>query len=315
MSKVIFAAGGITLVVLVWLSVVRTTFIPGHRSSRAARWTARACAAVLSGAARRLPPRPRERLMELCAPVSLLLVPAEWLFGLALGFALVAAGTEPTRALVAVGMLCAALVLAVYVAHLTGFLAAYTCRERMVVRSATRVHRITDADELLAAYLRRGSRDNLDSQFARWTDWLVDIQTSHAGYPALLYQRSVGGLCWPTAALVVLDIAALVEAVAPQWAPWHTQVLLNAGSTCLQRSAGQLGIVPPPMLISLHGREERAFDDTMRLAASAGLPPERDVDQARAVFQTIRVRYAPYAVLIRSRLLSPCHNEQIGQPG
>jgi hypothetical protein len=67
-------------------------------------------------------------------------------------------------------------------------------------------------------------------------------------------------------------------------------------------------VVLPVTTISLHGREERPFGDTMRLATDSGLPAERDLTWARTAFQEIRVRYAPYAVLISSRLLSTWQN-------
>lgn len=203
------------------------------------------------------------------------------------------------------------LVLVAFVAYLVHFMDAYRRRERMIIRSAKQVHRVTDADHLLADFLRNGSKDSLDTCFAKWADWLADIHDSHASYPGLVYLRSSGTQCWAKTALIVMDAAALVEAVAPRWAPLHTRVLLDVGSACLQDVAKHVGVVLPVMTVSLHGREERAFGDTMRLATDSGLPAERDVNWARTAFQEIRVRYAPQAVLIGSRLLSPWHNGEI----
>jgi hypothetical protein len=214
------------------------------------------------------------------------------------------------RALAAAGILSALLALIAFVAYLVHFMDAYRRRERMIIRSA-RVHLVTDADQLLADYLLAGSRDSLDSCFAQWADWLADIHDSHASYPALVYQRSSGKLCWAKTALIVMDAAALVEAVAPRWAPLHTRVLLDVGSECLQDLAKHVGVVLPVNTISLHGREERPFGETMRLATDSGLPAERDLTGARTAFQGIRVRYAPYAVLISSRLLSTWHNGEL----
>jgi hypothetical protein len=104
--------------------------------------------------------------------------------------------------------------------------------------------------------------------------------------------------------VVVLDAAALVEALAPGWAPLHARVLLDVGSHCMQCLATQAGIVLPRVRVSLHGREERGFGDTMQLAIDSGLPAERDIDHAWTTFQEIRVSYAPYAVQIGSLLHS-----------
>ncbi|HEU5110337.1 MAG TPA: hypothetical protein VFT95_17490, partial [Micromonosporaceae bacterium] len=87
MFDVAFTTGGVILVVLVWLSVLHTTLVP-TRSSRMAAWTARGCVLTGSIAVRALPPRYRKRVMDLCMPVSLFVMAAGWLAGLALGFAL-----------------------------------------------------------------------------------------------------------------------------------------------------------------------------------------------------------------------------------
>jgi hypothetical protein len=201
-----------------------------------------------------------------------------------------------------VGVTSAALVLVMFGGYVIQLSHAYQRRERMIIRAATRVRVVTDADKLLADHLRAGSRDSLDTYFAQWADWLADIYESHAGNPALVFHRSAGRLCWAKAALIVMDAAALVEAVAPRWAPLHTKVLLDIGSSCLQHLARRLDIVLPTLTVSLHGREEREFAETMRLATDSGLPAERDLNHSRAEFQEIRLRYAPYAVLISARL-------------
>ena len=320
MFDMAFTTCGIVLVVLVWMSVLRTALIPGRSSSRMARWTSRAC--VLAGItlARRLPGRTQQWVMDLCVPVSLFVMAAGWLTGLALGFGLLVAvvsdaGPGPmvpfqvaelNGAVVAIAVTGAAsvvLVAAAFAAYLVRFMDAYGRREGMIARSAAHVERVTDADALVANFLKSGSRDSLDSYFAEWAAWLADIYTSHLSYPGLVYHRSAGRLHWPEAAMTVMDAAALVEAVAPRWAPLHTRVLLNVGSCCMQCLARHIGIVLPLMKVSLHGREERGFGDTMQIAIDSGLPAERDIDLAWAAFQEIRVRYAPYAVQIGSRLL------------
>lgn len=304
--ELIAAVVGAAILVLVWGSVLRTTLIPRRSSSRMARWTVRGCAAIAIGLARRLPARTRDHLLDFSVPVGLFLMATGWLTGIALGFWLLAVAVGPAGqpALAAAAVLTAVMVLGAFVVYVVHFMHAYRHRERMISLLPTEVRLVTDADKLLADHLRSGSRDSLDDYFARWAAWLADVRDSHVSYPGLIYHRSVGGLCWPKAALIVMDTAALVEAVAPRWAPLHTRVLLDVGSSCLQRLARHVGVTPPAMRVSLHGREERAFGDTMRLATRAGLPEERDIDSSWEVFQDIRVRYAPYAVLIGARLLT-----------
>jgi hypothetical protein len=321
MLDVVFATCGIVLVVIVWLSVLRTAVVPGRSSSRMARWSAKACATAGVAVARHAPARIRNWMLDLSVPVSLFVMAMSWLAGLAVGFVLLveafgtpAAGASgpfqvPQMNGVAVVLTVAAaasamLVAAAFAAYLVRFMDAYGRREHMINRLSTQVQRVTDADVLVASYLRAGTRESLDHYFAQWAGWLADIANSHAAYPGLVYHRSSGSLCWPKAAIIVMDAASLVEAVAPRWAPLHTRVLLNVGSCCMQRLARDVGIVLPMMRVSLQGREEREFGDTMQLAVDSGLPAERDIDRAWMAFQEIRVRYAPYAVLIDSRTLS-----------
>lgn len=316
------AACGFAVILLVWMSVLRTTLIPRRSSSRIARWTARLCATAGLRLAGLLPAVPREWLKDLCVPVSLFVMAAGWLVGLALGFVMVMLALHEARlgsvfpfveiemsgavvTMAVVAGVSAAIVAAAFAAHLVRFMGAYGRREGMITRSAVQLQRVTDADTLVANYLSAGSRDSLDNYFARWAGWLADIQNSHVSYPGLVYHPSIGPVSWSKAAMIVMDVAAVVEAVAPRWAPVHTKALLDVGSDCLQCLAQRIGIVLPALTVSFHGREERAFVDTVQLACDAGLPIERDAEKAWTAFQGIRVRYAPYAVQIGSKLLSP----------
>lgn len=307
---------GLGLVAVVLLSVVRTVLIPGRSASRMARWSVRMCTMVGSAMACTLPKRARGMVTSFSVPVGLFTMAFGWLVGLVAGSVLLVlalggiadgplVGTQPLAItpLEMIGVLTvisAALVLTAFAAYLVHFLRAYQRREWLVSRLVTRVSRVSDADALLADYLRAGSRENLDFYFAECAGWLADVCDSHVRYPGLASHRGSSRLCWPKAALIVMDAAALLAALAPRWAPPHTRVLLDVGTACLQRMAKQTGVAIPVSQVSLHGREERAFGDTVRLARESGLEAERDIASAWAAFQTTRVRYAPYAVLLET---------------
>jgi hypothetical protein len=191
----------------------------------------------------------------------------------------------------------------VFLAHLNAYIAAYTRRERVVVHLAMELPRLADADCLMLSCLKSTSPDRLDAKFAEWGAWLADIQYTHLSHPALLYARPAGRYSWPRAAITVMDIAALVEAVAPNWTPQQTRMLLKTGSTCLGRLAAQVGIVLPPAPVSLQGREERMFNDSVRYAIGAGLSEERDRQETWLAFQKIRAGYAPYASALTFHLM------------
>lgn len=321
MTHVALAALGAALVLITWLSVIRTVYTPRQRSSLAARWTVRIAAAVIPLPARLMRHADhRERILDFCAPVSLLLMGLTWGTAAAAGFALLAWGTvglsfignglanfffmqSGGAVLAAFALLSTGLMLASFSTHLTRVLSAYERREGPVARLAAQATESPDAEVVLADYLRTGSRDHLDSMFGEWSAWFADVQTTHLSYPAMAYLRPYGRLCWAKAALIVLDCAAITEAAAPDWAPPNTRPLLAIGSYCLPCLAMQLGEDESRSPVSYHGRETRPFSATYRLAVEAGLPAERGAEEAEMAFQGIRVKYAPYVIAISEVLL------------
>lgn len=306
------AALGAVLVLVTWLTVIRTVYAPGQRSPLGARCTVLLVATVTFRIGRLLRGGVRERLLELCAPVSLLLMGAVWVAASTAGFALLAEGIDGSyidllfppgvaagdRVLALAALVSGGLVLVSFGAHIGRVVAAGERRDHPVVRLGARVTETANAEFMLVDYLRTGSRDRLDSQFARWSAWLADIDASHQSYPALSYLRSSGCLSWADAALMVLDCAAIVQAIAPGWAPPSTGPLLAVGRCCLPRLAGQLGQQRTRSPVSFHGREARDFGETFQTVVEAGLPRERDRASAERAFLDIRIAYAPYAVSI-----------------
>ncbi|KAB8192724.1 hypothetical protein FH608_024930 [Nonomuraea phyllanthi] len=296
-TAVVGTLAGAALVVAVWSSVVLTVFTPRGRPTRLVRGVVRAFAGPLLAVAGRVPAAAREPLLDLCGPLAVCTVAGIWVGVSSAGFALLE-GTPLGEAEWASGLL----LVAVIATYLVQFSAAYGRRERLVARLAGSVCNPRDADTMLAVYLRTGSRDHLDSMFAEWTGWMAEVEHSHLAHPALTFRRPAGDLDWLKAAVIVLDVAALIEALAPSWAPAHTRALLATGTRCMHRLAHGLCITLPPIPVSLQGREERNFSDTLTLAGEAGLPAERDPVEAWDVFQDLRTGYAPHAYAIETRL-------------
>jgi hypothetical protein len=321
MSHIAIAALAAVMVLITWLSVIRTVYTPRQRSSLAARWTARIVVAIFQVPARLTYHADyRERILDLCAPVSLLLMGLIWTATATAGFVLLAWATvglsfrgnglanflfmrSGGAGLAAFALLSTGFMFASFTAHLMRVLSAYSRRESPVARLAAQATESPDAEIVLADYLRTGSRDHLDSMFGEWSAWFADVQTTHLSYPALAHLRPDGALCWAKAALIVLDCAAITEATAPNWAPPNTRPLLAIGSYCLPRLALQLGEDESRSPVSYHGREMRPFAETFRLAVKAGLPAERNEGAAEMAFLAIRINYAPSAVAIGERLL------------
>lgn len=317
-------AAAVLLLATVWMSMLRTVFIPHDDPPRMAQWTPRIVMVCGVAACRLLPRRMHEPVLRLCAPVSLFVMFAAWLLGVGTGFvvlALTVGGLPPdpvsvdrflvletpgsaADALGLADLVAVLLVAVVFTVHLVRVTDAHDARERLVSRLAAEATRLTDAEKLVVSHVRADlSGRSLDRLFADWVVWLADVRFTHLGYPVLMYFRPAATrLCWLKAAVIVLDAAALVRAIAPGWAPARTGAVLDAGAGCLRRLASGMGISLPPIPVSLHGREEFGFADTVRLVASSGLPAESDVARAWRSFQASRTGYAPYAVSIASRL-------------
>lgn len=316
---ILVIVGG-ALVLVDWLSVLRTVFIPRQRSTLTARSVVWVITTISRRIATMLPFRARERLLDLGAPLALFVMAACWLIGVMAGFVLMASGIydvpfrtgavsgffllpSPGEPLALIAILSTGLVMAAVTTHLVRFTGAYSRRERLVARLAGQAARPPDAEALLADYVRAGSRDRLDHLFAEWAGWLSDVWCTHVGYPALTIARPANQLCWIRAAVIALDAAGLTLAVAPDWAPPYTRSVIQTGSHCLQHLAKQVGVTPAVGPVSLHGREEYSFSDTVRLVTDAGLPKQRDEQKAWDAFQKLRVHYAPYAAGIAAHLL------------
>ena len=296
---------GTVLVVIAWLSVLRTVFIPRPLSSRAAKWTVRVLAAISAAIARRLPSRVGGRILDFCAPMSLFTIAVVWLLGIVLGFTLIARSINVvtdmeslTRfvtfrldgmaiVLEVITVLSIALMFAAFHTYLVGFTKAYSRRERQPLSLAPQVPRLADADTMVTLCLRANSHDAVNARFAEWTDWLDDVHWSHRCYPALVYSRPTSPLSWPSAAIIMLDTAALIEAIAPSSAPGQTRALLTL----------------PTVQVSFHGREDRLFNDTVQLAIGCGLHEEHDRQETWSSFQGRRRQYAPYATAINYFLM------------
>jgi len=306
-------------------SLARTVVVPRDRSSRLMRAALRT---ALTGARSLPPPRlsrsQRPALLDLVLPISLFVTLAGWLAGLAAGFVLLGLAVGvPADAGDLAGMLLleqraridmagravglaawasAGLVIALWAAYLPVVAAAYGRRERLVRRLSSQALLPPDAENLLIAYVPGGFGLSFNGLLAEWDAWFNDVRTSHSAYPALVAAPPAGRLCWLKAMVIMLDAAAVVDAIAPTRAVPYARALLQSGTACLSELAEQIRVTVPAMEVSLQGREEYDFPMTVERALKAGLPAERDPHRAREVFQSWRRRYAPHVSAIATYL-------------
>jgi hypothetical protein len=318
--RVVSTVLGVVLVLATWLSIHRTVFTPRYQASFMGRWTSRAVSGIMLPAARMLPEPARESFLAYAAPLMLFSMGVLWLIAEVAGFCLLAWGVSDVAfnaqglsgffslrsaaaVLAAAAWLSSVLLVATFSVHLVRVTSAYSRRERLIGRLAAQATHAPDAETVFVEYARGGSHDQLGALFEEWSNWLADVEATHLAYPALVYYRSVGEVCWTGAAQIMLDCAALAEACAPGWAPPQTRALLNVGEHCLPRIAARLGINLPPVPVSYQGREMHPFSRTLSQIREAGLPIEPNEDHVQSAFQRLRVRYAPFANAICERLL------------
>jgi hypothetical protein len=320
---------GLVILATVVASVARTALVPGGRSSRMVRGSLRLALgtgrlAVRIGGCERV----RPRAADMIGPAALLVVLLGWLFGLLNGFVLLAVSvggvrtnvdalagqflrTGPEQAsrlgqAVVVGSWAAmGTAIACFAGYLSTIAAAYGRRERGVRRLASQAVRPPDAESMLAGYLRAGPR-GIDPLLAEWDRWFSDVRTTHSAYPVLITLPASGSLCWLQAMVIALDTAALVDALMPTTASPAARGLLRSGTACLHELADRLRVPVRTPVVSLQGREESDFPDTVKTALRAGLTVERDEQHAWRAFQSWRQAYAPHASAIAAHLLCYC---------
>lgn len=313
---------GVALLVMTWLSALRAVLVPRQRTSSMMLFWTHSVRILGLGLGRHLRGRSRERLLELCSPLALTAAFLCWTIANVASFLLMAPAltgqalfsgattqfvlvrSESSADLVATACwLSVAGLFALFTLHLARVCGAYSRRELGAARVFMPAYRPAEAEFFLAGHLRSGSWEHVDGVFERWAEWFADIKATHVGYPVLTYYRPATDRCWLDAAVLVLDAAALTEALAPAWSPPGVRAVLDAGCNCLPVLVHQLGVDLPRTSVSLQGREEREFEQTVRVAVVAGLPQQRDYAEAWVEFQRWRTRYAPYVAAIRRRLL------------
>jgi len=280
---------------IVLISMSRTVFVVRRSPSRAARWSASVSASIVMAMARRLGGRPRALVLDGYVVLSLILLAATWAAGLA---PLVLLFGDTTVLIATMLLLHGAVHL-----HVTQLLTRRRTREREVNLIAGEFDEHRDVAQLIGHHLSGGSRERADYRFKQWAEWLIDLDDGHAEQPMLIFCGPSGAMSWTRAAVVVLDAAALIDAVAPSWTPPSARCLLHSGTVCIRRAAEAANLVAPSTQVSLQENEEMLFNDSVRRLVSAGVPLEYDVPESWVRFQTSRARYAHHASAIDFRLM------------
>ncbi len=311
---------GLVVLAATGRSVLGTAVAPRGRPSRLVFATVPVLLRISRQINRAVPSRRIHRLViRMIGPVAVLFPPLIWGAGTVVGTALLAAsvGAAPpdVRAMEYVlGQLddpkwtghgfplvvygCFILIFIGLTTRITALTSAYQRREQFVWALASEARSCLDAEDVIVAHMRGGTPDSLDRMMITWQLWIADLRFSHTSYPELLTLPSSPDLSWLDATLVVMDVAALIDALSPGTEPPPTRPLLAAGCAFVQEMAKELQVSAVRTTLSLHGREERSFWTSIARLTDAGIHAERDYRTARSTFQRWRSRYAPYTAAL-----------------
>lgn len=278
---------------------------------------------VWRGLARRLKAvRPRETVLSLYGPLSLLTLLSLWLLGLLVGWALVfwplragidgitgygsiiyysgtalltvgfgdiTAETTLVRLLTLLTAVTGLGTIALVVSYLPALYGAYSRREARILTlddpSGDQLHPST----LIGLQAPDGDLIRLYDYLTAWELWTAEVLESHVSYPMLAFFRSQhDGMSWVAAMGVMADTAALLSAIVPGAELREPYFLYRRARRTLVETYLRLrGEVEPGPTVVKH-EFQAAYDRIVEL----GLPT-RPADEAWERFTEYRATYGP----------------------
>ncbi len=272
--RVLSLIAGTSLAVAVLGSALQTVVLPQEGSPRLAQ-------GVFAAVYRVLVPRWRSeartrQLRRMYAPVALVTLPLAWMIFMVVAFTLIFWGTgslpfekafedsgsslttlgfsEPdTTSRIWLAFIEATIglgLVALLISYLPSILSAYNGREKGVVRVRPLAGSPPSSVDLLVTLQRIGALQSQDF-WSNQSDWILDLEQTHAAFPMLSYfPETHRGHSWVATVGTLLDAAALVVSASPQ----------NRGGHFSDLEKG-------PIMVLVYGMP--AF---VRVARSAGVP-------------------------------------------
>lgn len=333
--RILIFVVGVVIVIRTFLSALRTFVLPRSAPDVLSRLAFLAVRYFFEWRNRRTQSfAARDRIMELYAPVSLIILLVLWLVCiqigymgmlwavsvqswydafkisgsslLTLGFALV--DTLPTTLLVFSEASIGLILVALLISYLPTMYAAFSRREMAVTMLEVRAGSPPSAVEMIKRYHRLQRFDHLDELWTAWEVWFVDIEESHTSLAALTFFRSPQPhRSWVTAAGAILDAAALVRSTVDIARDTQADLCIRAGYLALRYIADFFGISyksnpSPTDPISVTRAEfDLAYDDL----AAIGVPLKADRDQAWRDFAGWRVNYDTVLLALAELTMAP----------
>ena len=323
---------GLSIVLSVFSSILRTLVVPRGVPSRLSRSVLRATMAVFRTAARRAGSYlGRDRVLAYAAPLSLILTLLTWLALLFWGYALMlyafstlswaSALREAGSSLFTLGFastdrgqltaldflaaLTGPLVVGLLVGYLPSIYGSYNRREVEVAMLHSRAGEPNWGPELLARFSVVATVEELPSLWSAWERWAADVSESHVNYPVLTYVRSAQPMRnWLISLLAVMDSAAMDLALNPQLSQGPARYALREGFVAIRDIARAEGLAAPddPDPTEPIDVTPEEFARVCAMLASVGYPMARTPQEAYPDFRGWRVNYERSAYALASRI-------------
>lgn len=336
---------GVFLVVSTVLSAVRTVAVPRGEQVLLSRVLFRLTRPVF-GLLVRLSRNEdhKEAFRARFAPMTMLMMPLVWAFGVILGFSCMfwASGIRPfkdsivlsgssfttlgfsssdsfyDKVLAIIEALLGLGLVALLISFMPSLYSAFSRREALVSRLEVRAGRPPSPEELILRAHRIGWLDSLEDTWNHWEQWFIEIEEAHTTYPALNFFRSpVANRSWITASATVLDSAALLQSsVAVPDRP-EASLCIRAGYVTLGRIADYFGLEHPsdPRPDDPISVPRAEFDAMWDRLATEDVPLVADRDQAWRDFAGWRVNYDASLMAICEMVEAPPGHWTVGHRG
>lgn len=328
---------GLYIVAGTLLSAVKTFVVPRSINVRLTRIVFRVSGTLFSLRLRKaVTYEDRDRVMALFAPLTLLALPAVWIFLNLLGFMFIDWAIQPqsiesllrmsgsslltlgfavpesvpqlisTFAEASIGLVLVALL----ISYLPTMYSAFQRRELLVSLLEVRADTPPSATTMIKRVYQNDARglDALRDLWEQWEVWFADIAESHTSLAALVFFRSPrSGMSWITAAGTVLDAAAIVESTLDK--PWdvRARLCIRAGFVSLRAICDFFRITydpdpKPDDPISIRREEYDAVYDELK---EAGVPVVADREQAWRDYAGWRVNYDRQLLALAEITMAP----------
>lgn len=333
--SVILFVIGIIIIVAVLMSATRTFVLPRSAPDKITRWVFVSARTLFDIRMRKVSSyEDRDRIMALFAPVSLLSLPAAWLFGMSLGYMCIyralgvpgwresftmsgsllltlGLNAEVNIVLNVIGFTEAAvglILVALLIAYLPTMYSAFSKRETSVTMLEVRAGSPPSAVTMMERFHRLNRMSILNEEWSKWEVWFVELEETHTSLAALAFFRSPKAhRSWITAAGTVLDAAAIYLSVLDVESDPQAALCLRAGYLALRYIADFFRIEydPDPKPTDPISITQAEFDAAYDELAQAGIAVKADREQAWKDFSGWRINYDTVLLSLAAMLMAP----------